>query len=139
MSRHYKNSPIIEALCEFQFEPDSSWDIAIPGIMSERLKDTFPVRRQNKQAAFNIVINSEPLITTTDRMVLFRKDEKAFLQLAPNLLAINHLKPYPSWDAFLPLIELGFRSYLDIAAPKGIHRIGLRYINRIQFPTSRVE
>lgn len=30
MVRKYKNPPIIEALCEFQFGPDSSWDLAMP-------------------------------------------------------------------------------------------------------------
>src|SRR5947208_1146199 len=30
MSRKYRNPPLIEAVCEFQFDPKSEWDIAIP-------------------------------------------------------------------------------------------------------------
>src|SRR2546430_7525943 len=29
MSKKYKKPPIVEAVCEFQFEEDSSWDLAI--------------------------------------------------------------------------------------------------------------
>jgi hypothetical protein len=33
VGKKYKNSQIIEALCEFQFEQNPPWDLAIPGII----------------------------------------------------------------------------------------------------------
>ena len=70
-----------------------------------------------------------------------REDEKAFVQVGQYLMAINHLKPYPDpgWETFSPLIERALQTYREVAAPTGIHRIGLRYINRVELPDERVE
>lgn len=142
MGRRYRNSPIVEALCEFQFEPDSPWDLAMPGLVYGKLQDTFPKRRQARQLAVAISAGPkgvEQQVRTTDRMQFLREDEKALVQVGPYLLAVNHLKPYPSWQEFVPLIKKGFSSYCDIVGPKSIHRVGLRYINRIEVPGQGIE
>jgi len=139
MGRRYRNPPIIEALCEFRFEPDSPWDLAMPGLIYEKVREAFPERRQAK--VFDVRIAPETLgqIRTTDRMQFLDEDEKAIIQVGPHFLAINHLEPYPSWEEFLPLIEKGLEAYCDVADPKNIHRIGLRYINHIEFAKQRID
>lgn len=142
MGRRYKNSPIVEALCEFRFEPDSPWDLAIPGLVYEKVRDIFPKRRQARQVAVGTSAGpeiGEPQVQIMNRMQLLRDDEKAFVQVGPHLLAVNHLKPYSSWQEFVTLIKRGFSAYCDVAAPKSIHRIGLRYINRIEVLARRIE
>jgi uncharacterized protein (TIGR04255 family) len=142
MSRKYRNPPIVEALCEFRFEPGAPWDMAIPGLVYERIRDNFPKRRQVKSFEVSVAAGPEGIgqqVLTADRMQFLREDEKALIQVGPNLLAVNHLKPYPTWQEFLTLIRQGFDSYLTAANPKGIQRIGLRYINRIELPGERVE
>ena len=142
MGRKYKNPPIIEALCEFQFEPGLPWDLAIPGLVYQKVQNEFPKRRQAKQVEVGLRAGTEGVeqqVRTTDRMQFLREDEKALIQVGPNLLAVNHLKPYPSWEGFLPLIQRGFHAYWEVAQPNGIRRIGLRYINRIEIPEQRVE
>lgn len=142
MDRRYRNPPIVEALCEFRFEPSSPWDLAIPGLVYQKVRDKFPKRRQVK--AFEASISDGPegvekQMRTTARMQFLRDDEKALIQIGPNLLAVNHLKPYPTWQEFLPLIQQGFDTYLEVANPKSIERIGLRYINRIEFTGQSIE
>jgi len=142
MGRRYENPPIVEALCEFQFEPDSPWDLVMPGLVYEKVRDTFSKRRQVKQLAVGISAGPEGVeqqVRTTDRMQFLREDEKAFVQVGPHLLAVNHLKPYSSWQEFLPLIKKGFGAYCDVVDPKKIHRIGLRYINRIEVAGQGIE
>ncbi len=137
MGRRYKNPPIIEAVCEFRFERGSPWDLTIPGLIYEKVRDGFPKRKQAKQVQIEISAVTEGLeqqVTTTDRMRFLREDEKVLIQVGPDLLAVNHLKPYPSWREFQPLIEKGFKAYSETTNPKGIRRIGLRYINRIEIP-----
>ena len=141
MGRSYKNPPIVEALCEFQFEPDSPWDLVMPGLVYEQLQDVFPKRRQAKQVAVNVSVGSEGIeqqVRTTDRMQFLREDERALVQVGPYLLAVNHLKPYPLWQEFVPLIERGLRAYCDVVEPDSIHRVGLRYINRIEVPSQGI-
>ena len=142
MGRRYKNSPIIEALCEFRFEPSLPWDLAIPGLVYERVRDDFPKRRQVR--AFETSVSASPegveqQVRTTDRMQFLREDERVLIQVGPDLLAVNHLKPYPTWQEFLPLIQSGFSAYREAANPEGIRRIGLRYINRIEIPGPSIE
>ncbi|MEW6232329.1 MAG: TIGR04255 family protein [Chloroflexota bacterium] len=142
MGRRYKNAPIVEALCEFRFDPGSPWDLAIPGLVYEKVRNGFPKRRLVK--AFEASISGGPegieqQVKTTDRMQFLREDEKALVQVDRHMLAVNHLKPYPTWQEFLPLIRQGFGAYIEVANPKGVQRIGLRYINRIEIPGERIE
>ncbi|GAB4409002.1 MAG: TIGR04255 family protein [Anaerolineae bacterium] len=142
MGKRYRYPPIIEALCEFRFEPASPWDLAIPGLVYEKVKAGFPKRRQAK--AFEVSVTAslegvEQRVTTTERIQFLRDDEKALIQVDRNLVAVNHLKPYPGWQQFLPLIESGFTAYEEVVRPKGIQRIGLRYINRIEIPGQHIE
>ena len=46
MGRRYKNPPIVEALCEFEFISSQPWDLTIPGLIYEKVKDEFPDKRQ---------------------------------------------------------------------------------------------
>ncbi|HID61454.1 MAG TPA: TIGR04255 family protein [Anaerolineae bacterium] len=142
MGRKYKNPPIVEALCEFQFESNSPWDLVMPGLIYEKVQDTFPRRRQAKQLTVDISASPEGIeqqVRTTDRMQFLREDEKVLIQVGPHFMAVNHLKPYPSWQEFLPLIKRGLRAYCDVASPRSIHRVGLRYINRIEVADQRIE
>jgi uncharacterized protein (TIGR04255 family) len=142
MGRRYKNPPIVEALCELQFEPDSPWDLTIPGLVYEKVRDTFPKRRQAKQLEVDVAAGPEGVgqqVRTVDRMQFLREDEKALVQVGPHLLAVNHLKPYPSWQEFSPLIKKGLQAYCNVVGPSSIHRVELRYINRIEVAGQRIE
>jgi len=120
MGRRYTKPPIIEALCELRFEPSLPWDLAIPGLLYEKVKDDFPKRRQVR--AFETSVSAGPegveqQVRTADRMQFLREDERALIQVGPDLLAVNHLEPYPTWQEFLPLIHRGFDAYCRAADP----------------------
>ena len=42
------------------------------------------------------------------------------------------MKPYDSWKEFLPFIEKAFEAYCEIAKPKVLQHLAIRYINRIE-------
>ena len=142
MGRRYKNPPIIEAVCEFRFGQDSPWDIAVPGLVYAEVRGAFPKRRQVRKLGVGILADEgavKPNIQAADVMQFHQADEKALIQVGLHLLAINHLRPYPSWDKFLPMIEKALRTYYEVAAPNSIHRIGLRYVNRVEIPEQCVD
>lgn len=142
MSKKYKNPPIIEALCEFRFQPSQTWDLAVPGLLYEKLRTKFPTRRQGKAIEATIATSAEAIqhqVTQVDRIQFLREDGNALVQVSPNILAVNHLKPYPSWEVFKPMIMEALETYQNIANPKGLQRIGLRYINRIEIPLGEQE
>ena len=134
--RRYKNPPLDEAICEFRFESGSPWDVAVPGLLVERMSDDLPVRRQAstlETATRPVQDGIEQQVTPISWLQLWQEDEKATVQVAPNLLSVNRLAPYPGWENFLPLVEKSLSEYRAVANPKGFERITLRYINRISF------
>lgn len=126
--------PIIEASCEFSFTPAQSWDMTIPGIFYERIKNNFPVKEQ--RVGFGIGFSPqqgvvEQKVEVQQRIRFWNKDKSTVIQLAQNLLVINQLRPYIKWELFKPIILDNLHTYVDIVKPKAFKRIALRYINHI--------
>lgn len=130
MSKKYNNPPIVEALCEFQFEPDPSyaWDLVMPGLIFDELQDTFPKREPGRLFAVGI----ETQFQFNEAVRFLADDEKTIALLGENILSVNRLRPYSSWEEFLPSIKRGFAAYRNVAKPKGLRGVELRYINNIQ-------
>lgn len=141
MGRKYQNPPLIEALCEIQFSADTPWDLVSPGLIYEQVRDQFPQRRPGRSIAVNMSQAAQGFgqeVHITDRVQFVRADERAMIQVGPQLLVVNHLKPYSSWEGFRPLIDTALQAYTNGIQPTHIHRIGLRYINKMVFPGTRV-
>ncbi len=143
MEKKYANPPIIEAACEFRFSPDSKWDLAIPGLLYEKVRLEFPTRKQHLIQEVDVVQLPEGLqpqnIRIEPRILFLSEDEKTFIQIGQNFLALNCLKPYPTWDAFRPKIRDVYAALTSIVEVKGLQRIGLRYINRIEVASPSVK
>lgn len=140
MGKRYKKSPIIEALCEFRFAPDATWDLTVLGLVYEKVKGIFPKHYQVAPLDIGIVSALEGVGQGGGPLVRFASEnEKLLVQVGQNLLTVNHLKPYSSWEKFLPLIEQGLAAYRESADPTGIQQVGLRYINRIDFASPRIQ
>ena len=141
MSRIYKKPPLIEALCEFQFA-EGDWDWTIPGLVYQQIETQFPIKRQASTVEFEVQADpdqvSQRLRGGPGRMQFVRADETALVQVGPHLLVINQLRSYPRWSEFKPLVLDTFEVYRKVAGPTGFRRIGIRYINHIQVPTSEV-
>jgi uncharacterized protein (TIGR04255 family) len=141
--RRYKKSPIAEAICEFQFRGASEWDWTILGLVYQEIKAEFPQKRQEKAFEINIAPQvgkiEKSVGGSLSKMQFLREDGSAMVQVGPDLLAINVLPPYPGWEAFEALIRRQFDVYNKIAHPIGFKRIGLRFVNKIVFPTKGIE
>jgi len=142
MARSYRKSPIAEAICEFQFVPTEQWDLTIPGLMYEKISSNFPQKKrrvgigiQFKQTEAGVEQRVE---AKADRMQFLNADGTVLVQVGPDLLAVNKLKPYEKWPTFRSTILEHLGIYRGIARPKGFKRIGLRYINRIEFQAAPV-
>jgi uncharacterized protein (TIGR04255 family) len=134
MGRKYKSSPIIEAICEFQFELDPTWDFTVLGLFYEKLKKTFPVRKQITQLDAFVAVSIKPtFISTIPLMHFFKDDGSALVRVGQDFLSINHLSPYPSWEDFQAPIKEGLQAYVEAAGSVRFRRVALRYLNRIEF------
>ncbi|PMQ01057.1 MAG: hypothetical protein CBR30_07760 [Dictyoglomus sp. NZ13-RE01] len=140
MGRRYKNPPVVEALCEFEFIPDREWDMTIPGLVYEKVRKEFPEKTQDMGIGIQLKPSEkgiEQIIEPTPpRLKFIKTDKTALIQIAPHIFVINQLKPYPNWEIFKKMILDNFNVYKEIANPKGLKRIGLRYINNFKFSNS---
>jgi uncharacterized protein (TIGR04255 family) len=137
----YDLPPIAEVVCQFQFVPSIPWDAAIPGLIYPQLRKDYPKRKglRSIESQLNPAQGGfQQQFQMADRVQFLREDEKAFVQIGTDFLAINHLDPYPGWGKFRPIIRQGFEVYREIAKPSGLLRIGLRYINLIKLPGDKV-
>lgn len=141
--RKYRNPPITEAICEFRFEPGKAWDWTIPGLVYSKIKDEFPLKQQENALEISLTPKegkiTQELTGSLSKMQFLREDKRAMVQVGPDLLSVNLFPPYSSWDHFQPLIAKNLQIYREEANPKGVRRIGLRYINKIQFSSPSIE
>jgi uncharacterized protein (TIGR04255 family) len=142
MGRKYANPPIVEAVCEFRLTPETRWDLTVPGLLYEKLKESFPQKEQRIIQEVELAQGSEGLqqqIRTSERIMFFTSDRKMLVQVGTRLLVVNALKPYPHWEGFKPRIEMAWKSLQATIEVHGLERIGLRYINHIELPAQGVE
>lgn len=138
MSRVYKYPPIVEALCEFRFDPSSPWDVTIFGHYYDRIGQEFPHKRQVPQIEMSLQKRERGMMGEIRekgvRMQFTRPDRSSMVQLAPHLLVVNKLLPYESWQVFKALILAHLADYQEIVGPVPLKLMELRYINRFDFP-----
>jgi len=145
--RKYKNPPIEEALVEFRFVPSQEWDLTIPGKLHQHpaIKDNYPGKpRQQKvvEAAFQTGIEQPPSFAVREgigRIQLLNDDGKRLLSLGPDVLSVNILRPYDNWENFRPRVEAALTAYRDVANPKAVSRVGVRYINKVTLPKVEID
>jgi uncharacterized protein (TIGR04255 family) len=138
MGRKYANPPIIEAICEFRLSPQTQWDLTVPGLLYERLKQEFPHKEQRVLQEVELTQSPEVIqqqIRTGERLLFFTEGKRMLVQVGTRLLAVHALAPYPNWEGFKPRIETSFKSLQDTVEIHGLERISLHYINRVKIPT----
>lgn len=133
MSKKYKNPPIVEALCEFQFGPGTSWDLVMPGLIYDELRDIFPGREPDR-VLLQTPSSSGPRVQYSEAISFLSKDNRVSVLIGPNILSVNHLVPYSSWEDFVPLIKRSLDAYTNIVEPEQLQNVELRYINDLSVP-----
>ena len=139
MGEKLSNPPVIEAICEFRFDPSSPWDWTIPGRLFEKIQDRFPERSEVKRLGLQVQldkgeVHKTQVDTGPERLQLKRTDGTALVQIGSHLLSVNHFSPYPGWEDFRELIFEIFFEYHEISERASLSRIGLRYINQMPLP-----
>ncbi|MCL6442740.1 MAG: TIGR04255 family protein [Alicyclobacillus sp.] len=142
MGRKYSNPPIAQVVCEFRFVPQTEWDMTIPGLVYAELKNTFKTKRQIHAIETGTTSSGNTIqqqFGIVERTQFLTEDEIVSIQVSPNYLSVTHLKPYRTWDEFSPFIQQALKAYVDVVNPSSFQRIGLRYINHIEFNSQLVK
>jgi len=152
-SRRYRFPPIEEALCEFRFAADSNWDLTIPGKLQSELGEEYTGKpREQRAVEFNLQMKEGNLsrIQHDDGLLkvqLVTKDGKHLIGVGSNVISVHMLHPYQNadkvessgWDEFQPRILRALNAYRKVADAESVVRVGVRYINKISIPETRVK
>ena len=143
MSRVYRHPPLVEALCEFQFA-EGDWDWTVPGLMYQEIKDDIPHkapdasgrvrsadRRQAVEPAGERRRRTDAILPALTRAPLCKSARTSWPSITCSLILIGTASNRLFW------ITLHF--YRRVANPSGFKRLGLRYINRIDIPSTKLE
>ena len=115
-----------ESLCEMFFVPREEWDMTIPGIVYQGVKEKFPIKKQEIGGGFS----SDASGMGTPRIMFFNENQDMVVQVGANLLTINMFKPNIKWAYFKQLIKYSLYQYNEAAGPQEFEKVGLRYINK---------
>ena len=150
--RQYKNPPIEEALCEFRFEPGQEWDLTIPGRLHVKLSKEYSGKPQ-QQKFVDVSLDAQkgkpPRLSYgegLEKVQLFTQDGKRIVAVGQDVLSIHMLRPYQDpqrpdhsgWDEFQDRIKQALNVYWEEVQPKGVLRVGIRYLNKIVVPEKAV-
>jgi len=140
VGRKYKNPPVVEALCEIYFY-ESKWDGTLPGLFFEKVRENYPKKRELEQIGVQVSVSKEAQATQVQRggrrIQFIKEDGSQLIQIENNLLVINQLRPYPRFEDWKPVVDRMLKHYSEVAQPKGIRQVGMRYINRIIIPAAK--
>ena len=141
--RQYRNPPIEEAICDVRFAPGPETDFTAPARFYESIKSSYPGKPHYQQlVAAGIAVPPQPAgvqiaMRQEGAKVLFpSQDGRHLVGLGMNALSIHGLKPYSGWEEFRSRIDQSINAYQSAAAPNGVTRLAVRYINRVQVQTS---
>ena len=146
MRRKYSNPPIEEALVEFRFVPGPEWDLTIPGKLHQHptIKDRYPGKPRT-QNVVEAALQSGPGQSSNlavrggvSRVQLVDESGNHLITVGFDVLSVNVLRPYDGWEQFRPRIDAALQAYAEVAAPSGVSRVGVRYINKIIFAEKKI-
>lgn len=134
------SAPIIEAVVDIDCDLPPKLNLqSLHESAGDALRDRYPIFRQ--QFIQGHVVTKEgdapPAVQVHQghgAMQFLSKDEKQLIQFRPNGFSFNRLAPYRSLDDYFSEIEAGWRSFLELAQPVMVRKIGIRMINRIMLP-----
>lgn len=136
VTKKYKNAPLVEVLCEFTFDDFSNDFTQIDTNFGRAIESEFPERVEKVNVTFNFKVSEIPTAKSVAQQVeliqYYNREKNRIVQIGPNLLAINQLKPYVSWEEFNPLVMENLNLYKKIVDFKSIKSIKLRYVNKIE-------
>lgn len=131
----YRNSPLVEALCEFEFSPTEEQKPSLIAELGGSLAGEYPRRQSLKTFEAQVKVNPQGVeqgLIHGEREQFLSEDGTSLVQIAPNVLTINELAPYAGWALFKPRIQNALGFYSAIVGSPSLLRISLRYINRIE-------
>ena len=127
-------------------------DLTVPGKLQVELGEDYTGKTKiQKSVQFGVNVEGQEsssleLGEGLAKVQLFSKDEKRMVGVGPAVLSVHTFRPYQAsddpnasgWREFKKRISKVLDAYWEVMKPKGVSRVGIRYINYITIPSKRV-
>jgi uncharacterized protein (TIGR04255 family) len=135
MSQPYKRPPITEAVVEVRIDAG----VTMPRVerVRDKLLESYPLPVQTLIAANVELREDTPRVQQQlQGYRLTAADGAGLVSVGPNFIATSRLAPYEGWESFIATARRNWEVWKRRVGWQKIVRIGVRYINRIDIPTS---
>ncbi len=138
--RHLREAPITEAIIDIRVKARQGFQPKEFERLRPELSGRFPNVQEQRSGSITFKFAPTGVVPgSTDQLILdgFRfstGDGKLLAQFRSDGFTLNRLKPYPSWEELCPSALELWKIYCSVAAPEGVSRLALRYINQIPLP-----
>lgn len=140
----YSNAPIIEAIIDFRVPNHEKPNVSLLDQLYNNIKYVFPKKEMMYEGLIHIEKNEnidDYKVNTNEEMIGFRftsEDGIRVFHASLNGFTYNRLKPYISWENFRDEAKMLWGIYRNICDPLLVSRIGLRFVNRFEFPDQTI-
>jgi uncharacterized protein (TIGR04255 family) len=139
IQRHLARAPITEAVIDLRADLAPGFDLASFDELTRQVSDDYPIVEPAHLFSGQIEISRGGISQRTDDrglqgLVCRSADQTQIAQFRRDGFTFNRLKPYTSWDQVFREAWRLWGKYRQIAAPRHIPRIAVRYINHITIP-----
>jgi uncharacterized protein (TIGR04255 family) len=134
---HLDNAPAVEAVIHWQARISKAWEpTEIQQRLAEVLKD-YPHSAPQRILEFETFLGPDRSPSQSQRehwqgLRLTSGDGLQIAQFLRDGLVFSRLRPYTDWASFSAEAVRLWRIFVELGAPKGIERLGVRFINRVE-------
>lgn len=132
----YKRPPIIEAVVEVRFG-GSSLDDKVMEKLGNRFSERYPTPRQpSNNVGVEVSGATVRIMQQNLGFKILSTDGSFTLNVGRNALGTSRNAPYGGWDEFMREARNNWSDWENVVGWKGVSRIGVRFINRVDIPFS---
>ena len=142
---HLEHAPIVEAVIEIKCPPQVPWnEDTIPDEVGKLLSG---YQLLDSRSEYSQTVNFEDNVPIPESMekvgwkgVRYRSEDESYIAaFNRDGFVFSRVGRYETWEKFSAEASRVWKVHRSLARPSDVHRIGLRFINRIRLPSSGID
>lgn len=144
--RHYSRSPIVESRIDIRVKHSPEMEVASLMEMATAIEAEYEIQEQlfNLQNSVTVDTTSNTVLSSSASnnpigYSFVSNTKQSAIQARLDGFTFSHFTPYPGWDRFRENSLNLWNIYRRITNPMSIDNVAIRYVNRIDIPSLRIE
>lgn len=133
----YKRPPVVEAVVDIQVKPSEGLDLQVLARVQSGEEQKYPTIQPLQSGSVTLDAKTGVVVESVKSMVGYRFADAAstaVLQAKTQGFSYSRLTPYSRWENWSDEAHRLWSKYRVVTNPTAVHRLAVRYINRIEYP-----